>query len=188
MENPSLPSTRQRCAARLLVVLLLALVHSAQRVQAQAHSPTASRTADLQLGGGYALAAPDYGPHINGFTFYGSYDFREHLGVEFDFHQVNSRNGNDLYERTYEVGPRYVLHFRPGLNPYIRVMYGRGVFNFPDGIANLAYNMAVAGGGVDVNVQKHVNLRADYEYQRWFGFPPHDLMPQIVTIGAAYHF
>jgi opacity protein-like surface antigen len=134
------------------------------------------------------MAAPDYGPGIKGFTLYGTYDFRTHLGLEFDFHQLNSHNGSDLYERTYEVGPRYVLHLGHGLNPYVRVMYGRGVFNFPNDIANLAYNMGVVGGGLDINVRKHVNVRADYEYQRWFGFPPHGLTPQMVTIGAAYHF
>ena len=158
------------------------------RLHAQATTPTASRVADLQLGGGYALASPDYGPRISGFTLYGTYDFRTHLGAEFDFHQASSHNGNSLYERTYEIGPRYVLHLNHGLNPYVRVMYGRGVFNFPANIANLAYNMGVAGGGVDINVRQHINVRADYEYQQWFGFPPHGLTPQVVTIGVAYHF
>ena len=188
MENQSLPRAPRACKHPLLHVLLFALLCSAPRVQAQAHAPTASRTADLQVGGGYASAASDYESRISGFTLYGSYDFREHLGVEFDFHQVNSHSGDEFYERTYEVGPRYILHFPHGLNPYVRLMYGRGVFNFPNGIANLAYNMAVAGGGVDISVHKHINVRADYEYQRWFGFPPHDLTPQLVTIGAAYHF
>lgn len=104
-------------------------------MKAQASAPTASRTADLQLGGGFALAAPDYGPGIKGFTLYGTYDFRTHLGVEFDFHQLSSHTGSDLYERSYEMGPRYVWHLGHGLNPYVRVMYGRGVFNFPANIA-----------------------------------------------------
>ena len=74
-------------------------------------------------------------------------------------------------------------------------MYGRGVFNYQFDVANLAYNMADAGVGVDVNVTRRINVRADYEYQQWFGFRGNlndpdssTLSPQVFTIGAAYHF
>ena len=155
--------------------------------KAQVTAPTASRRADLQLGGSFVLARSDYGQRLAGGGFYGTYDFRPHLGVELAFHQLNSENGDQRYERTYEVGGRYVLHWNR-INPYAHVMYGRGVFNFPQNIANLAYNLGAAGGGVDVNVLKHVNVRGEYEYQRWFSFPLHDLTPQLGTIGVAYHF
>ena len=67
-------------------------------------------------------------------------------------------------------------------------MYGRGVFNFPNNVANLAYNMFSFGGGTDVRVLRFLNVRADYEYQDWLGFPPSGLKPQLVTFGVAYHF
>ena len=158
------------------------------------HNTHCQPNGDLQLGGGFAYAKHDYeftplgdGTRIKGFTLYGTYDFRPHLGVELAFHQLGTHTSDHEQERTYEIGPRYVLHFNR-FNPYARVMYGRGVFNFPYDVANVAYNMVVGGGGVDINMQKHVNVRLDYEYQRWFGFPLHDLKPQMVTVGAAYHF
>ena len=57
---------------------------------------------------------------------------------------ISSRTPDDLYEKTYEVGGRYYRTYRK-LSPYAKVMYGRGVFNFPalsDGFRpNLAYNL-----------------------------------------------
>ncbi len=173
-----------RCALRVFIVVVSVYALSAQ---AQTTAPTASRRADLQLGGSVMLARSDYGSHLTGGGFYGTYDFRPHLGVEVAFHQLNSSMNDQLYERTYEVGGRYVLHFSR-INPYAHVMYGRGVFNYPQNIANLAYNIAAVAGGIDLNVTKHINARGEFEYQRWFGFPLNDLTPQLGTIGVAYHF
>ena len=163
-------------------------------LSAQRMEPTAKRAADLQLGGGFSYGKHDYeytpitdGTRINGLSFYGTLDFKYHYGVEIAFHQLGTHKDDHEYERSYEIGPRYVLHFGR-FHPYGRIMYGRGVFNYPGDVANLAYNMGVGAGGVDVNVQKHVNVRLEYEYQKWFGFPLHDLQPQMLTVGAAYHF
>lgn len=165
-----------------------------QKAQAQATAATASRTFDLQVGGGFSYGKHDYeftpledGTRINGLSVYGTLDFKTHYGIEVAFHQLGTHKSDNMYERSYEVGPRYVLHFNR-VNPYVSVMYGRGVFNYPFDGANLAYNMGVIAGGADINVLKHVNVRAEYEYQKWFSFPLHDLQPQMVTVGAAYHF
>jgi hypothetical protein len=162
-------------------------------VQAQS-THTASRRADLQVGVGYSRAFSDYSPfgsqyQFNGLALYTSLDLSNHLGAEFDFHNMPSSGTQQagVYERTYEWGLRYHIQ-RKRLLPYARVMYGRGVFNFPNNGANLAFNMLVVGGGSDVILTRRINLRADYEYQQWFGFPPHGLTPQIITIGVAYHF
>ena len=168
-----------------LFALLFALC--AWKCPEQVTAPTAYRRADLQLGGSFVLARSDYGPHLAGGGFYGTYDFHPHFGVEVALHQLNSRDNDQRYERTYEVGGRYVYHLHR-FNPYVHVMYGRGVFNFPQGIANLAYNIGAVGGGIDLNVLKHVNVRGEYEYQRWFGFPISDIHPELGTIGVAYHF
>ncbi len=181
----------------LIVVLTLMLLNG--RIANAQALPTAKRAGDLQVGGGFSLAKPDYTQQtFRGFSFYSSFDFKEHFGIEVDFHQMNHGQTDNIYERSYEVGGRYVRHY--GIfNPYARLMYGRGVFNYPYDVANLAYNMGVAGAGVDINVSRRVNVRADYEYQRWFGFRGYvsgnpnganngPLTPQIFTIGAAYHF
>jgi opacity protein-like surface antigen len=149
---------------------------------------TASRSADLQIGVGFVSADADYTPkRLRGVAFYTTLDLTSHLGGEFVIHQANSSTGDDLYQRTYEIGPRYVRNY--GLfSPYLKAMYGRGVFNFPQNIANLAYNMLAIGAGVDVRILPYVNVRADYEYQDWISFPPQGLTPQVITVGVAYHF
>jgi hypothetical protein len=71
-------------------------------------------------------------------------------------------------------------------------MFGRGIFNFPatpNGLhANIAYNIAAAAVGADYRLSRSITLRAAFEYQDWMGFPPHGLTPEILDIGAAYHF
>ena len=145
----------------------------------------------------FNLASTDYRPEkFKGYGFYSTYDFRYHVGIEGEFHQINDPNSAEgIYERTYEVGPRYVLHYGR-FAPYAKVMYGRGVFNYPPvfgdpkigPIANLAYNIFAIGGGVDYHVMTGLNVRADYEYQQWLSFPPNGLTPKIFSVGAAYRF
>lgn len=142
----------------------------------------------------FNLANSDYSTQrFNGFGFYSTFDVRNHFGVEAEFHQVNG--SQSVYERTYEIGPRYVVHYRR-FAPYAKLMYGRGVFNFPPAAsdptggpaANLAYNIWTGGLGTDYRFRPSVNFRVDYEVQRWGGFPPHGLSPQILSVGVAYHF
>jgi opacity protein-like surface antigen len=151
--------------------------------------PTASRAGDLQIGAGFALAKPDYAQStFQGITAYGTFDFRPHLGIEAEFHQVDTSSGNQTYERTFEAGGRYFRRYGPAI-PYVKGMLGRGVFNYPNGIANLAYNLFAVGVGADFNVGRYVRVRGEYELQRWSGFPPTgSLTPQLFTVGVAYHF
>ena len=162
--------------------------------------PAASRAGDLQIGGSYSSAHSDYVPNrIRGFGFYADFDFRSHYGVELNFHQISDPN-TIVYERTYEAGGRYVYHPHrfDRIALYGKGMYGRGVFNYPPPYpppypqnlpaANLAYNLVALGAGVDIAVHPRINVRAEFEYQKWFGFPPDGLTPQLVTIGVAYHF
>lgn len=176
-------------------LLLLSLALSAPLLRGQA-SPTASRAGDLQIGGGFTSAASDYGRRFNGGNAYATFDFREHFGVEADFHYVRQGNGSTLYEKTYEIGGRYTRTYGR-FAPYGKVLVGRGVFNFPPcpppaaqnvACANLAFNMYALGGGTDVHVRPWLNVRGDFEYQNWPGFPPTGLTPLLVTLGAAYHF
>lgn len=153
---------------------------------------TADRKADLQIGGGYSIVKSDYAPEkYKGFMFYVDLDLRQHWGIEGTFHQANEPSGGaGMYEKTYEFGPRYTRQYKDGLlRPYIKGLYGRGVYNFPKDVANLAYNLYAVGGGLDVRVNRRINVRAfDYEYQRWLGFPPNGLTPQLMSFGVAYHF
>jgi hypothetical protein len=45
--------------------------------------------------------------------------------------------------------------------------------------------------GADFRIKSYLNLRADYEWQKWAGdqfLLPNGITPQLFTIGAAYHF
>jgi len=182
---------------RLKIFTLICLIgFTGAKLHGQA-SPTASRAGDLQIGAMFNLANTDYRPEkFKGYGFYSTYDFRYHIGIEGEFHQINDPDTTEgIYERTYEIGPRYVLHYGR-FAPYGKVMYGRGVFNYPPvfgdpkigPIANLAYNLFAIGGGVDYHLMTGLNVRADYEYQQWLSFPPNGLTPKIFSVGAAYRF
>jgi hypothetical protein len=185
--------------AKSSVITLICLVcFAGTRLHAQA-TPTASAAGALQIGAMFNVANPDYRPQkFKGYGFYTTYDFKYHVGIEGGFHQVNDPNTTEgIYERTYEIGPRYVLRYGR-YNPYAKLMYGRGVFNYPnlvDGVsnkpvptANLAYNIGVIGAGLDYRVLAGMNVRADFEYQQWFGFPPNGLSPMVLGFGVAYRF
>ncbi|HZY63200.1 MAG TPA: outer membrane beta-barrel protein [Edaphobacter sp.] len=189
------PASRHLHRARAFFVSIAAALFCATVLSGFLHAqakPTASRFARLQIGGGSTTALSDYhSRRFNGLTAYLDLDFTPHLGFEGAFHLVKDGAGTGIYEKTYEIGGRYSLN-RRRLSPYVRAMYGRGVFNFEDypgyGHPNLAYNLLAIGGGLDYRILPHINARADAEYQRWFGFPPHGLTPTLLTIGAAYRF
>jgi opacity protein-like surface antigen len=166
----------------------LALLLAASHVLAQ--HPTASRLGDLQIGGGVALGTSNYNfdnAKLIGGSFYTSFDVRKHFGAEFDFHQASPTSNSTVYERTFEVGPRYHIN-RGAFEPYAKALIGRGVYNFPSNAANIAYNIYTFGGGLDTHLRPSLNLRLDYEYQTWPNFPLATLHPSIATIGVAYHF
>ena len=169
-------------------IAFIGLLGAATLVHAQSEA-TASKRLDLKVGGSFATANSDYGGRYNGGGAYINADFLPHIGVEGEFHFVKDSAG--LYEKTYEFGGRYFRSYRKFV-PYGKVMYGRGVFNFPalpDGFRpNLAFNMVAAGIGVDYRVKHYLYARADWEYQNWFAFQNSSLSPSILTIGAAYHF
>ncbi len=173
---------------RILIVLVLLAGTSMLHAQA---SPTATRRGDLQIGVGYTNANTDYLPYrVGGGTAYFTYDFKPHFGVEGDFRFIND-SPTKYYEKSYEIGGRYYRTYKNKWVPYGRVMYGRGVFNFAtNGVttANLAYNLAAVGAGLDYKVLPYLNVRGDFHYQRWFGFPQNGLTPSMLTIGVAYHF
>jgi Outer membrane protein beta-barrel domain len=151
---------------------------------------TASRAGDLQIGGGFVFARSGYNftpITLIGGSLYTTFDMRSHWGGEFDFRHVKASQDSTIYERTYEIGPRVFIARGPMI-PYAKVMYGRGVYNFSNNIANVAYNIYTFGGGADFQVRRSINVRADYEYQNWMGFPLGTLHPSVVTIGVAYHF
>jgi hypothetical protein len=173
-------------------------------------SATASKVFDIQIGGSFVGA---YSP-VNhplplpytqqtlpskylGYGIYSTIDFLPHIGLMLNFNQVYAKSPQIEYERTYEIGGRYYIrHGR--FQPYLKGMYGRGVYNFPPypndptgpASANIAYNLLGLGGGVDIRLMTYLNLRGDYEWQKWFAGQvlTNGITPQLFTVGVAYHF
>jgi len=172
---------------RILIIVGLLAATAAPLLHAQ-EIPTETRAGELQVGMGYSYSSPDYTEdHFTGPSIYATFDFRDHIGIEGTFHYVSGGN-QQIYEKTYEIGPRYVWHVSR-LNPYAKLLVGRGVFNYPNNTANLAYNMYSVGGGVDVRVKPYLNVRViDVEMQKWGSFPPNGLTPIVATFGVAYRF
>jgi hypothetical protein len=180
---------------RILIAISLLGTPAMMLTQAR---PTADRAGDLQVGGGISNANTDYVPNrVSGPAVYFDFDFYRHFGVEGEFHFLKDSDTN-IYEKTYEIGGRYSRVYRNRYQPYVKILYGRGVFNFANhGVttANLAYNMFAGGVGLDYRLLPYLNVRADFEYQSWLGFKdpffPNSsggLTPSIITIGAAYRF
>lgn len=194
---------------RLRILFLLATLTWTPFSHGQA-TPTASRGADLQVGAGFTYAHSDYVPNnIGGFTFYANYDLIGLFGIEANIHRVRDPDpdplvpSNHFSETTYEIGGRYVRPvYRWRIAPYGKVLYGRGVANFPAHqiltpggietyIDNIGYNLVSFGGGVDYRFNNRINLRVDFEYQHWFASDkelPSGLDPYLFSFGGAYHF
>ena len=169
---------------RLALALLLGWTSI---LHAQATS-TASRAGDLQIGLGFSIAKPDYGPQsFQGVTAYVDFDRHSHFGLEAQFHQVSSTDSYKSYQRTYEVGGRYFRTCGP-LVPYLKAMIGRGDFDYPFGQTDLSYTLYAGAIGADYKFGANLRLRADYELQSWSGFPNESLTPQIFSVAVAYHF
>jgi len=108
---------------------------------------------------------------------------------------MDSDTTRKLRVQTFEAGPRYVLRLG-SWNPYVKLLVGRGSFRFPPdprhpengSVAILGYTFWSGGAGADYRLNRSINLRVDYEWQRWGSFPPYGRSPQIFSLGAAYHF
>jgi opacity protein-like surface antigen len=176
------------------IVLILAMLASFSIIARGQALPAAARAGDLQIGGTFTFSYPDYTPQdALGGGVYIDFDFTTHWGAEVDFRQVDISQHSPAYERSYEYGARYHRYY--GIyKPYARAGLGRGVFNFPGPngtvAGNLAYNMYQGALGVDISVTPRINVRAEFEYQRWAsGVGLEDaLTPINYSVGAAYHF
>jgi len=154
--------------------------------------PTASRAGSIQAGVGGMFMYPDYGqPYLKGLTFYGDYDFSQHLGVEGDIH-YSVITPQDISENTYLLGPRYTWRLKR-LSLYGKGLFGLGRFGYQAGSyphpATFSYFVYDFGGGVEYKITHNINIRGfDAEFQKWPGYADHGLSPVVFTIGVAYMF
>jgi hypothetical protein len=97
----------------------------------------------------------------------------------------------EVSENTFTVGPRYNVVNSRHIVGYVKASFGAGHFHGdPGNPAANGHNFFVQsyGGGVDVHVSRHFNIRAfDGEYQMWSSFPPSGtLSPYTLTSGVSF--
>jgi hypothetical protein len=153
-------------------------------------TPTASRSGSLQIGAGFTYVIPDYSQaHDKGPTFYASYDFTQHIGIEGDIHYASIISPDDVGEDSYLIGPRYVINHKR-FSPYAKLLFGVGQLNlqFDTSPHTKTSHFAYAvGAGLDYKLTRSINVRAfDFEYQEWNYLS--GLTPIVMTIGVAYQF
>lgn len=88
-------------------------------------------------------------------------------------------------------------------SPYVDAFFGRGALSYPGGIIvffpnssggfrydRTSTNIYAGGGGVDVRITPHFDLKGDVQVERW-GTPvvtSHRIYSKPVSIGLVYHF
>lgn len=155
---------------------------------------TADRTIGLSAFGGYINSNPEYGPDRNtgigvGVDITRFIHFPVQPALEF---RANLTNGTDVNEKSYLIGLRGQADFVRILHPYVDFLIGTGTihFNAPSG-GYTGDNSTVYdfGGGVDIDLIRHFQLRADYQYQSWnLGQNSAKFTPNLILIGVNYNF
>jgi hypothetical protein len=180
------------CSPVLLgFVCILSLLAVAPRCRAQ-DVPTASKTFDLSAFAGYQFVDPAYGPDNNhgvGFGFNATRYFELPFEPSIEA-RVNLTNGTDVKERTYLLGFQAKKTFFTHYHPYIDVLAGRGTIHFNTtasgyiGDNSIVYNY---GGGLDIDLVHHLQLRVDYQRQLWsLGQEVNSFAPNLLLLGVHY--
>jgi hypothetical protein len=115
------------------------------------------------------------------------------LGVEGEGRWLMFGGPNSFSEYNYLAGPRYHFYDKSEkYKPYAKFLVGAGEINFPYGLAHGGYFVMAPGGGIDISLNQHWKVRADYEFQFWPGAPgipgiqSGSFHPNGVTVGFVY--
>jgi len=161
-------------------------------IAAQA-TPTATAPLDISVFAGYTRTFPDYGQVTNpGVTF--GFDFAHYFKfpiVPSLEARANISNGTIVNERTYLFGVRMDPKLHGRFHPYGDFLIGPGNLHYvqPNGYPGYVGDNSVVksiGGGVDFDVYKHFQVKADVQYQFWNFGSNYTLTPTTYMIGINY--
>jgi hypothetical protein len=90
-----------------------------------------------------------------------------------------------ISEKNYLAGPRVLI--RSGRwQPYAKFLVGDGHIELPFRYAHGDFLALVPGGGLDLEVNDYINIRAiDVEYQLWRDFPFGSMSPYGISAGVS---
>ncbi|MHB1021280.1 MAG: outer membrane beta-barrel protein [Acidobacteriaceae bacterium] len=171
---------------RILCFCLL-LVACAPVSHAQAVPAAVGPGGYLSIGGTYSAYQADYGKRwLGGTGAYVDLNLTQHIGIEAEGRWLRMNQYANVNETTYLAGPRISYGTWP-LEPYVKVLAGRGHFNFPYNYAQGNYFVVAPGGGLDWHISHHFRIRLiDVEFQDWPQFTYGNLHPYGVSAGISY--
>jgi hypothetical protein len=151
---------------------------------------TASKTTDISVFGGYTNITPDYAhARDNGLTFGANatryFHFPVKPGVEARY---TFSNGPTVNENAILFGPRGQFELRR-FHPYVDFLFGHGTigYNFPNpSPATTGAFVTVPGAGVDIDIFRNFQAKADFQFEHWNFGGNYILTPAVFTFGVTY--
>ena len=169
------------------IATTLLLLLSGARAAAQAVATATGPGTSIVAGGGASLFDSSYGQRNLGGAFVFA-DIQPHwrFGVELEARYLRVHTSEELSEKNYLAGPRVLL--RSGQwQPYAKFMIGDGHIDLPFHYARGDFLALVPGGGLDLEVNDYINVRAiDVEYQLLRDFPFGDVRPYGISAGVSF--
>ncbi|MES2394013.1 MAG: hypothetical protein V4555_20430 [Acidobacteriota bacterium] len=151
---------------------------------------------DISIFAGYTNVVPDYSYQRDTGVAFGAnitryYHFPIKPSLEL---RANLANGPIVNETFYLFGVRgQVDMFHDRIHPYMDFLIGPGFihYNFVPVPSNPSYRgdngvVKSPGGGVDFDVYRHFQLKADFQGTFWKIGKNDTLTPQILTFGVVY--
>jgi hypothetical protein len=140
------------------------------------------------VGGMVSGSRLDYGKRdLGGAGVYVDGDLNDHWGLEGEANWAWLHQFADTHFSTYLGGPRLNFNTHGNLRPYVKVLGGGGLFNFPYNYAHGSYFVMAGGGGLDYHFAPRFRLRVvDFEYQYWPEFSFGAIKPYGVSVGVQY--
>jgi hypothetical protein len=143
------------------------------------------------ISGGLELSGfqQDYGQrYIGGEGLFVDANLYRRIGIEAEVRLLNAHTSEDVKQQTYLIGPKISTNAH-AFRPYIKLLAGRGHFDFPFHYATGAYFVVAPGAGLDWHLgQSRFNVRViDFEYQIWPQFTFGELHPYGASVGISYN-
>jgi hypothetical protein len=128
----------------------------------------------------------DYGQrHIIGESFVFQVNPYRRFGIEGEGRLLNANTSESVKESTYLIGPK-VYGLTHHIRPYVKVLGGRGTFDYPFHYAVGHYFVVAPGAGLDLRVGHRLTICvADFEYQVWPNFADGQLRPYGISSGIS---
>lgn len=192
--------TKSRLKSTILLLacclILMAGLSSPSFVRAATHQAGNWYTRALWAGGEYEnyYASFPYqsGQRLTGAGAFLDYHLPARIGLEGEVGLLRWNSYHGESEASYLAGPRYTAGQWGKFQFYGQCLAGYGHMHYPYKIGNEQYFALAPGGGVNYRFAERWTLRAQYEYQLWFGSPgytnepSHQLKPNGLRVGLVF--